>query len=95
MSKEKLKKRFGDMCAKKVGMRISDLIAAENFGMLKELPGGWHPLDGKRKGEWAADVHGGMRLVVEPHGELVDPAKRHIEFISVKEVLIVSIENYH
>lgn len=95
MSEAKLKKQFGDKCSKKVGMRISDLIAAENFGILKELPGGWHPLEGKLKGKWAAEVNGGMRLVVEPRGELIDPAIRHIEYKMITEVLIIKIENYH
>ena len=94
-SATKLNREFGAQCAKKVGMRISDLMAVDNFGMLSDLPGKWHPLNGDRDSEWAAEVHSGMRLVVRPVGDLIDPALRHIEYREIKEVLIINIENYH
>ena len=58
-------RRLGAACARKLRSRLADLQAAAHVHEL--VAGRPHPLRGDRKGQFALDLHGGVRLVFEPN----------------------------
>lgn len=90
----KARQVLGDICAKKLRTRLSEIEAATNVTDL--VAGSPHPLAGDRLGQFAVSLAGGVRLVFEPSN---DPVPR-LEDASVdwSKVTIVSIEfigDYH
>lgn len=87
-------KQLGDNCSRKLRTRISDLRAASNVGELSA--GHPHPLKGDRSGEFALDLHGGVRLVFEP-ANMPTPIREDgsIAWNLVTKVRIVFIGDYH
>lgn len=87
-------RKLGDICARKLQARLSDLEAAEKVTDLKA--GNPHPLKGKRLGQFALNLSGGWRLVFEPANK---PLPRNDDLsIDWSRVTIVSIEfigDYH
>ncbi|NQT65544.1 MAG: killer suppression protein HigA [FCB group bacterium] len=76
--------------------RLDDIIAAENMGILKFLPGKLHALKGNRKGQWALDLEQPKRLCFEPIADPLPISKDG--FLSLSEVYaikIVYIGDYH
>jgi len=87
-------KKMGQLCARKLRTRLADIIAAEN---VRELVAGRpHPLKGNRHGQFALDLHGGVRLVFEPAN---NPVQHHddggINWSLATKVRIVYIGDYH
>ena len=56
-------KKFGMPCAKKLMARLADLQAAETLEDV--VAGRPHPLERDRLGQFAVNLHGGVRLVFE------------------------------
>lgn len=87
-------KKLGFTCARKLRARLGDLEAASRVTDL--VAGNPHPLKGNRSGQFALDLHGGMRLVFSPAN---DPCPiKDDGGISWTQVTIVSIEfigDYH
>lgn len=54
---------LGETCVKYLKRRIKQIEAADSIEDLFQGPGKWHPLKGDRKGEFAASLMGGWRLV--------------------------------
>jgi proteic killer suppression protein len=85
---------LGKPCARKLRSRLADLAAAAN---VRELVAGRpHPLKGDRSGEFALDLHGGVRLVFKPVNY---PIPLHddggIDWSQVNYVQIIFIGDYH
>lgn len=57
-------KKFGRDCSRKLKTRLADLCAADTVADL--TAGRPHVLKGDRAGQFALDLHGGIRLVFEP-----------------------------
>ncbi|WP_353615485.1 hypothetical protein [Arthrobacter sp. UCD-GKA] len=55
---------LGDVCVKYLRRRIKQVESAIAIDDLFQGPGNWHPLKGDRKGEFAASLQGGWRLIV-------------------------------
>lgn len=90
----KAQRRLGREGFKKLRRRLADLEAAQS---LDELPAGRpHPLKGKRKGQFALDLNGGNRLVLEAAD---DPppldAGGNLEWRKVRSIRLILIGDYH
>lgn len=87
-------KKLGDVVARKLRTRLSDLEGASQVGDL--VAGNPHPLTGNRAGQFALDLSGGWRLVFAPAN---DPIPRHgdmsIDWAAVTIVCIEFIGDYH
>ncbi|MCC5812011.1 MAG: killer suppression protein HigA [Ectothiorhodospiraceae bacterium] len=87
-------KELGKPGAKKLKSRLADLYAAANP---TDLPVGHpHPLRGDRLGQYAVNLHGGVRLCIEPKHN-PPPLKQDggIDWASVTDIVIVYIGDYH
>lgn len=90
----KAKRELGSDGFRKLRRRLADLAAAPSVG---DLPTGRpHPLKGKRKGQFAIDLNGGKRLVLEPADDPppVDGGG-NLDWRKVRSVRIVFIGDYH
>lgn len=89
-----MQKKLGAPGARKLRARLADLMAATTMTDVKR--GSPHPLKGDFAGCLALDLHGGMRLVVEPAD---DPVPKNddgsIDWSSVAAVTVVHIGDYH
>ncbi|HHG90237.1 MAG TPA: killer suppression protein HigA [Devosia sp.] len=87
-------RRLGPACARKLRNRLADLQAAAHVHEL--VAGRPHPLRGDRKGQFALDLHGGVRLVFEPnHNPVPRFADGGIDWAQVTQIIIVYIGDYH
>ena len=90
-----LRRRYGDIGAKKIRARLSQIEAADTLEDLRVMPGRCHELRGDRRGQLALEVHGGHRLVVEP----VAPAPRRedggLDWGRVEAVVVLGVHDYH
>lgn len=87
-------KILGDIGARKLQARLSDLEAASRVTDL--LTGNPHPLTGDRLGQFSLTIHGGVRLVFESANNPIP--KKYDNAIDWSLVTIVSIEfigDYH
>jgi toxin HigB-1 len=92
---EKLQtKRLGAQCAKKLRTRLSDLWAASS---VRDLTAGRpHPLQGSRAGQFALDLHGGVRLCFECANEPVPlRSDGSIAWEQVTRICVVYVGDYH
>ena len=87
-------KKFGMPCAKKLMARLADLQAAETLEDV--VAGRPHPLERDRLGQFAVNLHGGVRLVFESADDPV-PIKDDgtIAWHEVTKICIVFIGDYH
>ena len=87
---------LGAPCAKKLFARLADLDAAQVLAIAPTLPGRFHALTADRAGQYAFQLAGGLRLVIEPAN---DPLPRlqdgSVNLQKVTAVRIVFIGNYH
>jgi proteic killer suppression protein len=93
-SEKEMTKAYGDIAAKKLRSRLEDICAVSRVTEI--IAGRPHPLKGGRSGQFAIDLHRGVRLVFEPAN---DPVSRdqsgNILWEDVTEVKIVYIGDYH
>ena len=69
-------KAYGEQIAKKYIMRINILKSAKSFDDLYSIPTlKFHPLTGKRKGEYAISLTGYYRLIIKNDGKTFDIVK--------------------
>lgn len=83
-------RRMGKKRAVCYNLRIKAIKYAENFEILKTVPGNFHELVGNRKGQWACSLDQPYRLIIkgaEPN-EIVIWAERH-------NAEIMEIADYH
>ena len=87
-------KKLGMESAKKLQRRLSELYAASVVGEL--AIGRPHPLDYDRAGQFAVDLHKGMRLIFKPTQQ-PPPSKADgsTDWSQVAEITIVEAEDYH
>ena len=89
-------KTFGQL-TKKINQRIKDLSAAENLGILRNLPSArCHELSGERNGELSVDVSVNYRLIFEPkHEPIPNKDDGGLNWNAVTSIQINEIEDYH
>ena len=94
-SKKELKKQFGDVGAKKLSTRLSNLEAAETLADMWHLPGRCHPLSGDRAGCFALDLVHPFRLVFRPTEPVPLKDDGGIDLERVDSVVITEVVDYH
>lgn len=88
-------KKLGSKSAQKLQRRLSDISAASN---VLELPnaGRPHALDGKKKGQFAVDLDGAMRLTfISDNQPTPIVGKDNVNWSKVTKIKIIAIEDYH
>ena len=87
-------KKLGMESAKKLQRRLSELHAAS---VVSELAiGRPHPLEYGRTGQFAVDLHKGVRLIFKPTREPPPfKADGSIDWSQVDEITIIEAEDYH
>lgn len=91
-----LKKREGDLRAKKIRQRLDDLCAADNLEQMQSLPGRCHELSGDRKRQLSLDLDHPWRLIFIPADQ--PPAIKPdggIDWKNVRTIEIIGIEDTH
>lgn len=91
---QSLQKRYGDVGAKKIALRLQQLRAAPTLAHMRSMPGRCHALTADREGTFAVDVHQPYRLIFRPQppisgGEDGDP------WLGVESVIIIEVVDYH
>lgn len=91
-----LMKRFGDVGAKKIELRLQQLRAVATLEDMRHLPGRCHELSGDLAGMLAIDVHHPHRLILRPAAE-PPPLKADggLDWASVEAVVITDVIDYH
>jgi proteic killer suppression protein len=90
-----LSRRYGDIGAKKIRSRLSQLEAADSLADLRSLPGRWHELTGDREGHLAADLHQPYRMIVRPAEPVPRADDGGLDWSRVTTVIITEITDYH
>jgi len=92
----KLKKEYGEVCAKKIIKRLDDLRNATTLEDVRDFPGRYHELKEDRKGEWACDLEHPYRMILIPHEDPI-PTDEHGRYIwiEIKGVEVTEITDYH
>ena len=91
-----LRRRQGNLRAKKIRQRLDDLEAANNLSIMKSLPGRCHELKGDHHGQLSLDLDHPWRLIFSPADE--SPALKEdggIDWNNVRAVKILGIEDTH
>ena len=87
---------LGAPCARKLRARLDDLIAAANLSYAPKLSGRFHGLSEDRAGQFALDLHGGCRLVIEPGNEpLPSRPDGALDLSKVTTIKVVYVGDYH
>ena len=91
-----IKKAFGEM-AKKVSVRLSEIISSPTLAVLIQLPGPkCHALQGDRLGEWAVTISPNHRLIFEiDHDPIPLNADKSVDTRKVTDIQITGTEDYH
>lgn len=91
-----LKRRQGELRAKRIRQRLDDVKAATNLSAMKFLPGRCHELKGDHHGQLSLDLDHPWRLIFAPAD--APPALKGdggIDWENVHTVKILGIEDTH
>jgi len=90
-----LRKRYGDIGARRIRTRLSQLEAADSLADLRSLPGRWHELTGDRTGHLGADLHQPFRMILRPAEPVPRTDDGGLDWSRVTTVIITEIVDYH
>ena len=91
-----LKRRQGDLRAKRIRQRLDDLRAANDLGAMRFLPGRCHELKGDHHGQLSLDLDHPWRLIFAPADD--PPALKGdggMDWEHVRVIKILRIEDTH
>ena len=89
-------REFGSIRAEKIKLRLTQLKFAATLEDVRHLPGNYHELTNKRKGQWACDLEQPYRLIFEPHEDPVpEDANGICIWCEIKGIEIIEITDYH
>jgi len=95
-SAKSLVRRHGPVQAKIIQRRLVQLQAATVLDDMRSVPGRFHPLTADRLGQFAMDLDGPHRLILEPADEpLPRLADGGLDLAKVTVVRILGVEDYH
>lgn len=87
---------MGALSARKLRIRLDDLIAATTLVYMRKLPGRFHGLSGDRTGQFSLELDGGCRLVFEPaNAPLLAHREQKLDLSKVTTIRVVYVGNYH
>jgi proteic killer suppression protein len=91
-----MKKNFGERRAEILNTRLKQLEEVSCLEEIRDAPGQWHELTQNRKGQIAASVGQGHRLIVAP-SEDPPPTKPDggLDWPNITAVTIIEIVDYH
>jgi plasmid maintenance system killer protein len=89
-------RRFGPKQAKRLMLRLDDLLSADTLEDLRNNPGRYHPLKGNWSGHISVDLVHPYRLIFRPTADPppVDPGGG-LDWSKVTAVTIVKVEDTH
>ena len=96
-SEELLKREYGAENGRLIMRRLLVLQNANSLGDVpRDRPVRCHPLEGKRRGQFAVDVKHPFRIVFEPANDPL-PLRDNgeLDLARVTSICILSIEDYH
>jgi len=87
---------YGKERALRIKQRLDDLLAAETLEAVRYLPGKYHELKGKRKGQIACDIGHPYRLIFRPVANPL-PINNDGQLIwsEITIIEIIEIVDYH
>lgn len=88
-------RRYGDGGAKKIALRLQQMIAAPTLQDLRHMPGHYHELHEDVRGRLAVDVHQTYRVVFRPT-QTPPPTRGDggLDWSQVASITITSIRHY-
>jgi plasmid maintenance system killer protein len=90
-----LRKKHGEVRAKKIQQRLNDLEAAETLAIMRSVPGRCHELHGDRAGQLSLDLDHPYRLLFRP-ADNPDPGPGGgLDWSAVRAVVVIGIEDTH
>lgn len=91
-----MEKTWGQDQAKRLCVRLDNIRAAENLGVLATLPGRCHEMKGDKAGQLSLDLVHPHRLIFEPADNPV-PEKDDggLDWGRVRAVRILGVEDTH
>lgn len=92
---KEIKRTFGSDSQRKIMQQMSLLNSAETMQDVFSGIGGWHELEGNRKGQCAGDAGGGLRIIVKPNPPVPMKPDRGTDWTKVKSVQVVEVGDYH
>ena len=96
LSNEKeLRRRYGQVVAKKVILRMSLLREANTLEALRRGPGRCHELTGERSGQLSIDIDERNRLVFRPDKPVPHKEDGGLDWHKVERVVVIEITDYH
>ena len=90
-----LKKAYSPAVIKKLRIRLTSIREASSLEELHRLPGRTHPLGGDRKGRFAMDLSGSLRLEFRPTPPVPHKPDGGIDVTSVTRVTIIEISDHY
>lgn len=92
----KMDKVLGSKRAKLLRLRLTHLQAAITLEEVRYLPGNYHELTNKRKGQWACNLDQPYRLVFTPQERPI-PLNNNGQYIwiEITAIEIIEIIDYH
>jgi plasmid maintenance system killer protein len=95
LQERECQRRWGGNC-RRLQARLTMLAAAPDLAELSQLPGGIHSLAGDRLGQYAIDLWGPYRLIIEV-AELPIPrtADGGVDRSAVTKIRILEVADYH
>lgn len=95
-SEKELIKKYGSENARKIGLRLDALLAAESLGDVYKLPHlRCHKLKGKRKDQYAASVKQPYRLIFRLGDDTPRKEDGSVDADKARSIVIVDVEDYH
>jgi plasmid maintenance system killer protein len=91
-----LKRRKGELRAKKIRLRLDDMADARNLSAMKLLPGRCHELTGNHHGHLSLDLDHPWRLIIEPAD--IPPAVKAdggLDWDNIQIIRVLGIEDTH
>ena len=94
---KKARREWGERRAKLVRVRLDDLQAADNLGVMRSIPQArCHELGANRAGQLAVDLDHPYRLIFEPaHDPLPEEEDGGLDWHRVTAITILEITDYH
>lgn len=89
-----MRRAFGLVRAKRLGVRLQQLRVAETLADIRLVTTRCHELTGDLRGHLALDLDGPYRLLFHPLDDSGQPVRAQ-DWSIIRAVLIERIENYH
>jgi plasmid maintenance system killer protein len=94
-NRRELRKKHGEVRARRIRQRLEDLEAAETLAAMRAAPGRCHELHGDRAGQLSLDLDHPYRLLFRPVGDPGPGPGGGLDWSAVRAVVVIGIEDTH